>query len=293
MTIDDLENEPRFAEWYTSHKVFDRLFAIQNFYDSIYNTSLGFCEAPYTIRNISTQNVLFPSIRGTIESISLLLKNGHINDAFALIRKYSDVIVIDTYNSIIIKEGNEQFLNGGSCENLANNKVSKWIKSKSPLMEEHPKREFQKIAKTFPKLIEILNLNPKDENSIYKKIRDLSNDNMHYNSFCVLFWNDPDYLKHNRDIALKLLNNAYSYMTFLSSMHFAFIYESHPHYFMACDYVLSLEMEEQPPSGSQYWIAASLQDFFTNVVYSYNKNLGEYLISLNLMDLNNGTEQDK
>lgn len=292
MTIEDLENEPLFADWYTSHKVFERLSNIQQFYDVIFDRSMGFIETPITKNFLNTQSVLFPSINGTIHAISILLNNGHINDAFALIRKYSDAIVIDTYKSIIIKETREKFYLEVSWESIANNKVSDWINSKSPLIEEHSKKELKKIAATFPEIFSIMHLNPNEKNSLYQKIRNLCNDNIHYNSFDVFLWNDPDFLNRHKDTAIKLLNNVYSCITFLSSMHFAFLYEYHPEYFMSIDYVDYLDFGETPPVGSERWVAPFFQEFFSKVIYSHNKQLGQYLISLDLMDLKYGTEQD-
>ena len=180
MTLDDLEKEPLFAEWYTSHKVFERLSAIKNFYTVIFDRSWGFIQTPLTKNFINTKCVLYPSIEGTIDSINILLNNGHINDAFALIRKYSDAIVLDIYKSIIIKETYEQFFNDVSWEVIANNKVSDWINAKSPFIYDHLQDEMQKIASTFPNIVSIMQLNPKkDENNIYNKKKKICNDNMH------------------------------------------------------------------------------------------------------------------
>lgn len=293
MTLDDIEKEPIFGEWYTSHKVFERLSAILRFYEVIFDRSFGFIETPITKNFINTQCVLYPSINGTIHSILVLLNNGHINDAFALIRKYSDAIVIDTYKSIIVKATYDKFFNDVSWESIANNKVSDWINSKSPLMEERPVKELKKIADTFPRIVSLMHLNPKDANSLYAKIRNLCNDNMHYNSFDVFLWNDPNFLNRRKDTALRLLNNVYSCITFLSALHFAFLYEYHPEYFMSSDYVDYLDFGETPPVGSERWISPYFQEFFSKVVYPHNNQLGQYLISLDSMDLKYGTEQDK
>lgn len=293
MTIEDIEKEPILGEWYTSHKVFKRLSEIKEFYEVIHDRSCGFIEAPITKNFINTQCVLYPSLEGTIHSITLLIENGHINDAFALMRKYSDAIIIDTYKTIIIKETYDQFFNDVSWESIANNKVSNWINSNSPLMEEHPVKELKRIAQIFPEIVTIMNLNPKDSNSLYVRIRSLCNDNMHYNNFSNFLWNDSNYWNYDKKFAIRLLNNAYSCITFLASMHFSFLYVSHPEYFMSSDYIDYLDFGETPPEGAERWITPYLQDFFTNVVYPYNKKLGDYLISLDSMNLNNGTEQNK
>ena len=82
-------------------------------------------------------------------------------------------------------------------------------------------------------------------------------------------------------------------MKFLVSMHFSFIYELHPEYFSSSDYCDCLEEGLTPEEGSQYWVAPIFNSFFSEIVYKYNSELGDYLISLNLMQLTNGTEQDK
>lgn len=293
MIIESIKKEPVFGEWYTSHKVFKRLSEIEKFYEVVHDRSCGFIETPITKNFINTQCVLYPSLEGTIHSITLLIENGHINDAFALMRKYCDALIIDTYKSILIKETYNQLSNDVSWESIANNKVSNWINSNSPLMENRPVNELKRIAQTFPEIFSIMNLNPKDSNSLYARIRSLCNDNMHYNNFLNFLWNDPNYLNYDRTSAIYLLNKVYSCITFLASMHFSFLYVYHPEYFMSIDYVDYLDFGEMPPEGAERWIAPYLQDFFTNVVYPQNKKLGDYLISLDSMDLIYGTEKDK
>ena len=47
---------------------------------------------------------MFTSIRGTFESIRLILKNGMINDAYALLRKYFDSAVINIYTNLYLED---------------------------------------------------------------------------------------------------------------------------------------------------------------------------------------------
>ena len=298
MTIEDIENEldnpiyPRsLGEWYDKHKVFNRLDEILDFYRSLSYSSSKSTDILATGKVMNIQSSIYQSIAGTMESIKLLLQNGRCNDAFTLIRKYSDAIVIDTYTSILIKETYKKYFNDkADWESIINNKIRRWSASKTPLMEEYPKKELQHILTTFSAISKILKLSPKTKESLYSKIRDICNDNVHYNSFKNFLWNDVDYIDYNRDIAIILLNNVYTCITFLVSLHFSFIYESHPEYFASSDYGDYLEFGEQPIEGCERWIAPIFQIFFNNVVYSYNQKIGEYLISLNLMDLYHGTE---
>lgn len=291
MTLENLDKELCFAEWYTSHKVFERLSAIKDFYETIDMTSSGCVEMPLTNNVGRTYCVLFPSIKGTIDSISILLRHGHCNDAFALIRKYNDAIYLDIYKSILINETYEQLFEDDnvSWNIIVKNKVCQWINSESPLKERNTIDDFVKVNTTFKKIIEILEIDSKDKKSLYKKLRNSCNENMHYNSFQEFQWNDPDFLKRNKEKTLIKLNNLYRNVTFLSSLHFALLYELHPEYFMAYNRVV----EEQPALDSEYWVASGLQDFFNKVVYPFNNKLGEYLISLGTMNLKYDKEQDK
>lgn len=295
MTLEDLDNNisPRpLGEWYNKHKIFNRLNEILDFYDSIFYPSCNFSDILVSGKYTNTQSSIYKSIKGTIESIKLLFKNGRCNDAFTLIRKYSDAIVIDTYISILIKETEEKFFKDeADLKSITNNRIRQWICSETPLMEEHPTKELQRISKTFPTIFKILKLDPKVKDSLYNQIRNICNDNVHYNGFKNVLWNDIDYIDINRDIAIVLLNNAYTCITFLVALHFSFIYESHPEYFASSDYGDYLDYGKEPPKGCERWVCPVFQSFFENVIYLYNPELGEYLISLDQMDLHRASEQ--
>lgn len=299
MIIENLDNElnnpkyPRtFGKWYDENKLFSRLDEIKEFYHRINFSSSNFSDLIYTGRLRNAHSSIYGGIKGTIESIKLLFQNGRINDGFTLIRKYSDAIVIDTYAAIVLKDIEDNVNLETDWRTLSNNIVNKWIKSQSSILPINPGRELRKILDTFPKVSEILKLHPKNRNSLYEKIRDLCNDNVHYNRFKNFLYNDIDFNNYDRKNTIILLKNAYVCMTFLVSLHFAFIYELHPEYFSSSDYCDYLDVRK-PPADSQYWVAPIFNTFFSNVVYKYNSKLGDYILSLQLMQLSNGTEQTK
>lgn len=300
MTIEDFERElanpryPRaFGKWYDEHKLFSRLDEISGFYHHIDYSSFGFVDGLCTEYLGNFHGAIYKGIEGTIESMKLLFQNGRINDGFTLMRKYSDAIVIDTYAAIVLNDIETNFDVETWWDKISNNIVKKWVESQSAILPRNPGKELKKILNTFPKVSEILKLDPKIKDSLYEKIREICNDNVHYNGFRNFLYNDINVLKFNHKSALVLLDNAYVCITFLVSLHFSFTYELHPEYFSSSDYADYLMMGMRPPEDSQYWVAPVLNTFFSDVIYKYNSKLGDYLLSLNLMQLSNGTEQTK
>ena len=84
---------------YISHAIFSDLELYINFYNSLSNSIFRFIN-PGTKNIINFETYLLSSIKGTIESIKLILAEGKINDAYALTRKYDDSVITHIYNSI-------------------------------------------------------------------------------------------------------------------------------------------------------------------------------------------------
>lgn len=293
MNIEDYDfekeilSEPRETE----HKISKRLRRFKDFYSCIRHIASGYKEISLNGEYFNMNSIFYTSIIGTLESIEKILLDSKFNDAISLIRKYCDDIVMETYLSIIQKETYDKLNSIVSWKDIANNRVFDWIKSKRPLLDEHPKKEIQKIIETFPKIFEILNLNTKDNLCLYNKINSLLYDNLHFTSFHNFLWNDASYIKKNNKTELGLLDNIFICITFLSSLHFAFIYEIHPEYFNDFDYFNDRDKyidSIDPPSVWRRKIEFPIQIFFSEVVYPFNQQLGDYLISLDLMDLDYG-----
>ncbi len=96
--------------------------------------------------------------------------------------------------------------------------------------------------------------------------------------------NDANILKARDDIRSVMLKNASIAIRYFFAIHFAFIYCGDCAYMMASDYIDHLDLNSQPPEGSERWLANSVVKAF-NIVKSVKPSVAIYLINLNLMDL--------
>lgn len=88
---------------YINHKIFEELTYYAEFYESLSTSVMSFSTKGTTaIANMDTY--VFMSMRGTIESIGLVLKNGNLDDAYALLRKYYDSVMINAYTNMYTNE---------------------------------------------------------------------------------------------------------------------------------------------------------------------------------------------
>ena len=90
-------------ETYLKHKVFDELKYMMEFYDSLSMSCYSFVSTG-TQGIINYASYVYSAIEGTLDSISTLLTKGRINDAYALIRKLFDDILIDVIKDVSEEE---------------------------------------------------------------------------------------------------------------------------------------------------------------------------------------------
>ena len=87
-------------EAYQNHQVFELIDHMMDYYEGLWDTSFYFIpHGTTTIGNYASN--IFLSIRTTLESIKMLLKEGHITDAFVLIRKLFDTVVVEIYLNVV------------------------------------------------------------------------------------------------------------------------------------------------------------------------------------------------
>ncbi len=281
------DTKPRnFGRDYDEHPIFQNLLDIMSFYETLSYSNYNPVEYPGLISKskvFSTSTYVFGSLAGTIESVHLLLRYGRCNDAIALIRKYCDTIILDIYLRLLTKELNEKVLMQASLQSIENNEVTKWIDSTGRLFDEKKtKIVYSKISKSHPELTKLFNL--KDSKALYKKLKDICNDNMHNNYFFTFMANDANIIKAREDIRNVMLKNAHIAIKYFFSIHFAFIYCADCSYMMASNYIDHLDLNTQPPEGSERWLANSVLTAF-KIVKSIKPKVAKYLISLDLMDL--------
>jgi len=240
---------PIFQKEYTEHKVFRQLEEYAKFYESLSFGILHWVSQGTKALNIDTY--VYSSIQGTIQSISIVLKSGRINDAYALLRKYYDSTVINIYSTLYL---HDHF----SLTNMIVDKIDDWRSGKERIPEY---RVMSNYIKQSPKLLEISSLLRNDTK--YKDIRDRCNDHTHYNYYHNLLLNDNEIYSTQR---LPALNTFSDDLEDIFIQHFAYLFYLNDHYMMASDYRDSLECGEIPEEGSQYWVAPFIKDVFDKII---------------------------
>lgn len=282
------EKTPRsFGDEYDNHIVFSELHKIMAFYDA-----LAFCNthtfeyASWMSKSkfLSTTTYIYRSIGGTIESISALLHNGRCNDAFALVRKYCDSIILDTYKILLSKKIQVRFYDSLSLDVYNDNELKKWIDAEQQLYNEKEiKKVYSEIVKAYPTITKMFELNV--NNTLYHKLRDICNDNMHYNYFWTVLANDAEMIQARKDFRDDILKNISKAIRIFFTIHFSFIYEGCPDYLMSSDYMDYTEIGQQPPEGSERWVSPPAQEAFNIIVKKYYPKIADYLLKLDLMDI--------
>lgn len=276
-----------FGNEYDNHIIFSEIKIIQDFYEA-----LSYCNIS-PIENVafmsdskvfSTSTYIYSSIEGTLESISVLLHNGRCNDAFALVRKYCDSIILDIYKNILSKQVDKEFYERLSLEVYKNNKIKQWIDAENRLFEERDiVNVYKAIKKEYPELTKLFNLT--DKSTLYHKLRDICNDNMHYNYLYTMMANDANMIQSRKDLWMPLLKNMAKAIRLFFTIHFSFIYVGDARILMSSDYIDYMDCGMQPPPGCERWIPNPVQIAFSSIIQKYTPKISEYLLSLDLMDL--------
>src|SRR6266700_2227816 len=88
---------------YLSHDVFKQLDSYADFYKSLAFTVMSWLPGGVS-GALSIDTYVLTSIQGTVESIRDTLKQGRINDAYALMRKYHDSAIINVYANLYLED---------------------------------------------------------------------------------------------------------------------------------------------------------------------------------------------
>ena len=241
-------------ESYLKHKVFDDLKYMMEFYDSISMSCFSFV-ASGTQGITNYASYVYTAIEGTLDSISILLTKGRINDAYSLIRKLFDDILLEIYIDVTLKD---KF----SIDNFFVEEVNEWIYGKHRI----PKTE--KILKYLEKSERTKDLYPLFGWKTYlKKNRELLDDSVHSNRFQQMLLNCNTVYIESRERHLK---NCEIILNQLFLLHLSFIFHLNPQYLMASDYIDCMEIGMTPPDGCQNRIAPFAQDAFDKVIKPHN-----------------------
>ena len=238
------------------------LDSLIEFYNSMYMFGLDFITNGIMSGLLNIDYVVCGSLAGTLESVRIVLKQGRVNDAYALVRKYHDGIIATTYINVYIAENY-------SLDHFIVEKIQKWVQNKQKLPSSE--KMLDVIRKHQP-LIELEKLF--DFDGLYHRIRRLTNGNTHYNKLYYLWLNNNMIHNPNR---VKELDNIYSCVLHLFILHFSYMFSLNPEYMMSSDYVDALDLGMEPEEGSQYWVATYVSKVFEDVVAPKRPDIAEYM----------------
>lgn len=270
MDLESLDfNTTNLGKDYKEHSVFNQLDDFISFYDSLSYTTMGFMSGG-VIGVINLNTHVFTSIKGTLDSIKLVLSNGRINDAFALLRKYYDSTIINVYTNLYIEDNS-------TLERYIVDKIQNWIKGIGKMPEYRVMSEYIHNSERLKEITELISI---DKN--YKNIRQRCNDHMHYNYYHNIIYNDNQVYLVNRVKYLGVFSND---LKAVFIQHFAYFFYLLDHYMMSTDYVDHLDVGVTPPEDSQYWVASFIQDAFDKWIKPHRPDIAKVILSTTMMHL--------
>lgn len=258
MSTDKMFHCTQLSKEYNEHPIFDELSYISNCYKHISYASIGFIPSGYDVKSLlNIDTYIMSSIRGTIHSIQLLLKNGLINDAFAIARKYFDEILFDIYQSVKREDYNHNDIHHIL---YINQELQRWRESTIRIPKIDVQIKYLQSAITTKDLMALFDFSKKGK---YHKIRQYLDDNTHMCSYLHLLKNDNQIFNSNR---INYLNRIKQYLIDLFVFHLSAIFVLHGQYMMASDFRDCIDLGLIPPEGSEHWIAPWAQKVFDKYI---------------------------
>lgn len=251
---------------YQEHAVFGELERYAEFYERLADCVFQFVSVGTTaICNIDTY--VYSAIAGTISSISMVLRDGRINDAYALLRKYYDSAVINVYAGLYLRENYEKW--DFTAETLLAEQINGWLHGRVQLPEY---RAMSNYIRSSERLHEVNRLLYADDS--YKKLRQRCNDHTHYNFFENVMLNNREVYLRNRGAAIEQIRlDALAIFV----LHFSCIVSVNEHYVMSSDYLDHLEFGAIPPEDSHYWVAPYAQEVFNSILRVHRPDLADVI----------------
>lgn len=254
---------------YSEHLIFKLLPKFEKFYENLSNLIMGFVSiGTRSIINIDTY--VYSSMQCTLESIEDILKKGHINDAYALLRKLYDVAIINIYTGLYLDENFSE-------ENFIVEEIDRWIKGKKQLPDV---RVMNNFIKSSEQVAEIYRLLHKDKR--YSELRDRCNNHTHYNFYSNILLNDGKIFLKNR---IYILNTFLEDLENIIILHLSYLFYFKDYYMMSSDYLDCLECGVIPDEDSKYSVAPFIQDMFHNLISAKRADLAMQIKKKTVMQL--------
>lgn len=214
---------------------------------------------------------ILSSIQGTLESIRIILINGRINDAFALLRKYYDSAIINVYTNLYLKEN-------FSIENLIVEKIDNWLQGKERLPEYRIISSYIRSSEKVAAITKLLYVDRR-----YRKIRERCNDHTHYNYFYNVLINDVEIHLERR---IQELSTFSTDIRDIFMLHLSYVFFLNDCYMASSDYVDSLDFGLTPEPHSQYWVASFIQEVFDDIIIKHRPDIAVVIKENTCMELN-------
>ena len=256
---------------YQEHEVFSRLSRYIDFYESFSNSVMTFVTTG-TTSAINIDTYVYTSMSGTLESISLILKNGRINDAYSLLRKFHDSIIMNVYTTLFIEDNI-------NIENFIVEKIQSWLSGRdnNSMPDFRGMTNYIKDSRQVQDIYKLLNIDDR-----YKQIRNRCTDNMHYNFYWNVMLNDS---KIHNEHRLKYLASLQHDLEQLVLMHLSYIFYINEKYMSSSDYVDYLDCGQTPPENSQYWVASYIQDIFDSLIKLHRPEIADLIRCKTCMEI--------
>lgn len=255
---------------YREHHVFNQLSEYAGFYKSLSSSILGYFTQGTRAGAYNIDSYVYSSMQGTLESIKHVLLVRRINDAYALLRKYFDLAVINVYTNLYLDTN-------FSIDKFVVKQIDNWVQGKERLPGYG---EMTSYIQSSEKLTAINALLSRDK--MYENLRNRCNDHLHYNLFHYLLLNDNEIYIKNR---LKTLDGFSKDLRNILILHLSYLFTISPHYMTSSDYIDSLECGLTPAEGSQYWVAPFVQDIFDSVIKKNRMDIATEIIGSTDMKL--------
>lgn len=279
----ELPSEETYQKYIHSASVFQTIEDISAFYDYLSirddSTTVIVAKGP-----INFNYDIYVSLSNTIDSIKRLLELGRINDAFSLIRKYNDAIIIHIYALIVSEKEETAFFEEGYS--LYDNIVNEWVCGNKRLIE---KKECESTEKAYLKTIQDRDLQlsrllfDKEKQKKYGHDRNVGDDNVHYN-----MWNN--FRLNNSQIrcypeGLRFLSEASDAVKLLFIIHFSYLILLKPEVMVSNEYLNALEEEQEPDEEAMDYAASIVCEMFEKYVDKFDKRLATYLCGCTFLKL--------
>ena len=260
---------------YTEHKIFIELIELSKFYNDFSYSIMCFGSlGTKNIINIDTY--MMSSISGTLESINDVLKNGRISDAYALLRKYYDMCIINIYVNLYLKDN-------FSIEEFVVEKIDNWLKVKEKLPAVKEMSNYISKSHKLKKITSALQITEDlKEKSVYKLIRNRCNDYIHYNYYKNVIINDNQIGFVNR---IKYLDLFFDDLKNILILHLSLLFFLEENYMSSSDYLDYLDCGLKPEEGSQYWVAPFIQKVFDKWIKKYRPDIANIIKNSTFMKL--------